>query len=283
MRTDLAEKVVFISGASGGIGRATAELFAEEGAFVALQAHSQTEELEEWVASKTWRERALLLSADVRESTEIEAAFEDTLSAWHRVDVCVVNAGIWPNQPLHLYQMGEQQVLHTLEVNLLGAMWTARAFMRALVGSGAHPDGDGASLIFVGSTAGRFGEAEHVDYSVSKAGMYGLVRTLKNEIVALDPYARVNMVEPGWTATPMAGETPQNDAIVKHITRTMSLRQIARAEDIARSICYLASPYLSRHVSGEIITVAGGMEGRSLWEDFEIHPDEVRQRLDPDL
>jgi len=194
-----------------------------------------------------------------------------------------VNAGIWPSQPLHLYQMAEQQVLDTLEVNLLGAIWTARAFLKALAASGPHPDGHGASLIFVGSTAGRFGEAEHTDYSVSKAGMYGLVRSLKNEIVALDPYGRVNMVEPGWTATPMAGDAPQNDAIVKHITRTMALRQIARSEDIARSIAYLASPYLSRHVSGEIITVAGGMEGRSLWEEFEIHPDEVRLRLDPDL
>jgi len=55
------------------------------------------------------------------------------------------------------------------------------------------------------------------------------------------------------------------------------------AEDIARTIVYLASPYLSRHVSGEVITVAGGMEGRMLWADFEIRPDEVRARLDPDL
>ena len=283
MRTDLAEKVVFITGASGGIGRATAELLASEGAYVALQAHSQREELEEWVHAQTWRERALLLNADVRESAEVDVAFEDTIAAWHRVDVCVVNAGIWPRQELHLHQMGEQRVLETLEVNLLGAIWTARAFLRCLADSGPHPDAHGASLIFVGSTAGRFGEAEHVDYSVSKAGMYGLVRTLKNEIVALDPYGRVNMVEPGWTATPMAGDTPQNDALVKHITRTMSLRQIARSEDIARTIAYLASPYLSRHVSGEIITVAGGMEGRTLWSEFEVRPDEVRARLDPDL
>jgi len=283
MRTDLAEKVVFITGASGGIGRATAELLAEEGAYVALQAHTQNEALEEWVAAKPWREQALLLSADVRESNEVDAAFQDTLAAWHRVDVCVVNAGIWPGQELHLHQMSEKRVLDTLEVNLLGAMWTAKSFLGALANSGPHPDGHGASLIFVGSTAGRFGEAEHVDYSVSKAGMYGLVRTLKNEIVVLDPFGRVNMVEPGWTATPMAGNTPQNDAMVKHITRTMALRQIARAEDIARTIGYLASPYLSRHVSGEVITVAGGMEGRSLWSDFEIHPDEVRLRLDPDL
>jgi len=62
----------------------------------------------------------------------------------------------------------------------------------------------------------------------------------------------------------------------------MPLRQIARAEDIARAVAFLSSPLLARHLSGEVLTVAGGMEGRTLWRESEIEADAVRRRLDPD-
>ena len=64
------------------------------------------------------------------------------------------------------------------------------------------PGPDGASIVFTGSTAGRFGEAGHVAYAAAKSALRGLVATLKNEIVAIDPKGRVNGVEPGWTLTP---------------------------------------------------------------------------------
>jgi 3-oxoacyl-[acyl-carrier protein] reductase len=134
----------------------------------------------------------------------------------------------------------------------------------------------------VGSTAGRFGEAGHCTYSVAKAGMYGLLRTLKNEIVALDPYGRVNMVEPGWTVTPMASAALEQAGVIEGVLRTMPLRQLARVEDIARAVLTLSSPRLSRHISGQRVTVAGGMEGRVQWAPEEIDPAAVRARLNQD-
>ena len=143
----------------------------------------------------------------------------------------------------------------------------------------ARDDGHGASLTFIGSTAGRFGEAMHSDYSTSKAGMYGLVRSLKNEVVKLDPFARVNMVEPGWTVTEMAREALDQPGKITGIAKTAALRQLARADDIARAVMMLSSPGASRHITGEVITVAGGMEGRTLWQPDEIDEEAIRKRV----
>jgi 3-oxoacyl-[acyl-carrier protein] reductase len=282
MESGLKEKVVCITGASGGIGRALAECFAEEGAQLVLCAYSQLEQLEEWVGAQEWSERALVAKTDVRQPRELKELHQRACERWGRVDVCVANAGIWPEESLALHEMSEERILHTVDVDLLGATWTARAFLASLAVCGPRKDGHGASLVFIGSTAGRFGEAGHCDYSLSKAGMYGLLRTLKNEIVQLDPFGRVNLVEPGWTATPMAEDSLQDDAAITQIARTMPLRQIARAQDIARAVAFLSSPLLARHLSGEVLTVAGGMEGRALWRETEIEADAVRRRLDPD-
>jgi 3-oxoacyl-[acyl-carrier protein] reductase len=144
-------------------------------------------------------------------------------------------------------------------------MWTARAFLTALRRVGPRPDGHGASLIFIGSTAGRFGEAGHAEYAATKAALRGLMLSLKNEIVHVDPWARVNLVDPGWTVTPMAQAELEKTGQIPQITRTMPLRRVASPEDVAGAVLFFASPALSRHVSGEAITVAGGMEGRVLW------------------
>jgi 3-oxoacyl-[acyl-carrier protein] reductase len=130
----------------------------------------------------------------------------------------------------------------------------------------------------IGSTAGRFGEAGHCDYAVSKAGMYGLLRSLKNEIVHTDPYARVNLLEPGWTVTEMAREALEKPGTIESALQSTPMQQLARPEDIARVALTLSSPYLSRHVSGQTITVAGGMEGRVQWQKDEIDPERVRAR-----
>jgi 3-oxoacyl-[acyl-carrier protein] reductase len=278
MDTGLEGKVVLVTGASGGIGRAVAEAFASEGARVALQGNRQFEELEERVAGEPWRDRALCVRADMKRPSEVDAAVRHVAAEWGRVDVCVANAGIWPPDELLLHEIAEVRIREVVEVNLLGAVWTARAFLAALARTGPRDDGQGASIVFTGSTAGRFGELGHADYAISKAGLLGLVRTLKNEIVHLDPYGRANMVEPGWTVTAMARPALEDPDKVRHAVRTMPMRQLARAEDIARSIVFLSSPLLARHVSGQVITAAGGMEGRLLWEEESIDVGAVRAR-----
>lgn len=279
MDLELADKVVFVTGASGGIGRALAEEFAAEGARLALCGSTRFDELERWHASVPWRERALCVRADTTSVLEISVAMERARKRFGRVDVCVANAGRWTPEAKLLHRADEERIRRNLEVNLLGSIWTARAFFEALSRGAPRDDGHGASLIFIGSTAGRFGEKGHAEYAAGKAGLAGLVHTLKNEIVELDPYARVNMIQPGWTVTHMARAALDEPGTIARVARTMPLQQLARAKDIARQALVLASPALSRHVSGEIVTVAGGMEGRVLWEATEIDEERIRRRL----
>ncbi len=282
MDLGLTGKTVLVTGAGGGIGRALAEAFAAEGAQLALHARSSFRGLSEWLTRQTWRDRAVALPGDVTRPAEMDDLFERAALRFGRVDSVVANAGIWPPEDVPLERMAEDRIRRTVEVNLLGAVWTARAFFRVLARTGPAADGAGATLTFVGSTAGRFGERFHTDYAVAKAGLRGLVLTLKNEIVALDPWGRVNMVEPGWTVTEMAKEALDVPGAIERVLRTTPVRQLARPADIARAVLFLASPRASRQVSGEMLTVAGGMEGRVRWQPSEIDPEQVKRRLDPD-
>ena len=280
MDTRLKDKVCLVTGASGGIGREIARLFADEGALLVLQGHTQFAELEEFVTDNGFADRSLCLRYDVSDREACFDAARQGAQRFGRLDICVANAGKWPPEDVSFESMSEERLRATLDANLFGAAFTAQAFMAELARSGPRNDEDGASLIFTGSTAARFGERFHADYSISKAAMYGMVRSLKNEITRIDPYARVNVVEPGWTKTHMARPALQQDDVVRNVVKTLAVRQIARAQDIARTVAFLASPALSRHISGEALTVAGGMEGRVLWEDGEIDVEGVRTRLD---
>jgi 3-oxoacyl-[acyl-carrier protein] reductase len=92
----------------------------------------------------------------------------------------------------------------------------------------------------------------------------GLLLSLKNEVVRIAPRARVNAVCPGWTASPMTRAELDDPELVRRVTRTMPLRKVARPEDVAAQVVALASDEISGHVTGQVITVAGGMEGRVL-------------------
>ena len=135
------------------------------------------------------------------------------------------------------------------------------------------------NVVLIASTAAVFGEAGHADYASAKAAIaYGLTRTLKNELGRLAPHTsgycggRVNCLCPGWTVVPrLAAKLGDHQAIQK-VAATMALPQLGRPEDVANTAIYLASDRLSRHVTGQTVVVAGGMEGRWLWQPEEIDP-----------
>jgi len=127
-------------------------------------------------------------------------------------------------------------------------------------------------LVLVASTAAIFGEAGNADYAAAKSAIaYGLARSLKNEIAQIAPRGRVNVVAPGWTVTPMTAGHLEADAVAR-ATATMPLRKVAEAEDIAAAIVWAASPVAAGHVTGQIITVASGMEGRLLNDPRQREP-----------
>jgi 3-oxoacyl-[acyl-carrier protein] reductase len=149
----------------------------------------------------------------------------------------------------------------TLRRNLTATFLTARAFLREVERNGR------GSLVLVASTAGLFGEAGHADYAAAKAAIaYGLTSSLKNEIVRIAPGGRVNCVSPGWTESPMTRGHVDPER-VRSVSRTMALRKVAQPEDVANQVVALASDRISGHVTGQVVTIAGGMEGRTLHED----------------
>ncbi|NNL86437.1 MAG: SDR family oxidoreductase [Myxococcales bacterium] len=278
MKSGLRDRVAWITGASGGIGRATAARFAEEGARLLLHAGSRLPALRAFADGLGLGERCLCVEGDVRDSAAVEAVADEGRRHFGRIDIVVANAGVWPPQDRPLHELSDARIRDVVEINQLGPLFTARAFLRQLAAApGRH---DGASICLVGSTAGRFGERGHVEYAATKAALLGLLRTLKNEIVQLDRRGRVNLVEPGWTHTQMTEETLSDDSMVRRALQTMPLRQVARADDVANAIVFFSSPALARHLSGQTLTVAGGMDGRVLWKEEEIDPGAVRAELD---
>jgi 3-oxoacyl-[acyl-carrier protein] reductase len=255
MDTGLAGKRVLVTGASGGIGSACARAFAAEGARVAIHYHRGRERAEELAAELGG---APVVGADLMDETQVAALFEEVRGHLGGVDVCAAVAGVWPSADEPVWELALERWEATLRANLTATFLTSRAFLREVERNG-H-----GSLVLVGSTAGRFGEAGHADYAAAKSAIQvGLLLSLKNEIVRIAPKGRVNAVAPGWTVSPMTRGSLDPE-VVDRVTRTMALRKVAAADDIARAVVVLASDELSGHITGELVTVAGGMEGRTI-------------------
>jgi 3-oxoacyl-[acyl-carrier protein] reductase len=255
METGLRRKRVLVTGASGGIGSACARAFADEGARVALHYHRGRDRVEE-VSRELGG--APCFGADLTQEGEVDRLFEQVAQALGTVDVCVGVAGAWPADDVPVWELSLARWEATLRANLTSAFLTARAFLREVARNG-H-----GSLVLISSTAGLFGEAGHADYAAAKSAVaHGLLLSLKNEIVRIAPHGRVNVVCPGWTRSPMT-RAALSDELLDRVTRTMPLRKVARPEDVAAQVVALASDRISGHVTGQVVTVAGGMEGRVL-------------------
>jgi 3-oxoacyl-[acyl-carrier protein] reductase len=252
MDTGLAGKGVVVTGASGGIGAACARAFAAEGARVVVHYHRG-------------EERARAVAAELADTVvvegEVDALFDAARATLGSIDACAAVAGVWPTPDEPVWELSLGRWEETLRQNLTATFLTARAFLREVARTG-H-----GSLVLVGSTAGVFGEAGHADYAAAKAALQGgLLLSLKNEITRIAPLGRVNAVAPGWTESPMTRGLVDPEA-VRRISRTMALRKVAQPEDVAAQVVALASDTISGHVTGQLVVVAGGMEGRTVHQD----------------
>jgi 3-oxoacyl-[acyl-carrier protein] reductase len=248
MKTGLRGNRILVTGASGGIGSACVRAFLDEGAEV-IAHFNQGRERAEALGD------VQLVQADLTKEDEADRLFEEAGA----LDACAAVAGVWPSEDVPAWELPLERWEDTLRLSLTAAFLTARGFLRSVERSGR------GSLVMVGSTAGVFGEAGHADYAAAKSAIaYGLLLSLKNEIVRVAPGGRVNCVCPGWTRSPMTRREVEDPELVDRVTRTMALRKVATPEDVARQIVVLSSDELSGHVSGQIVMVAGGMEGRTI-------------------
>lgn len=258
MDTELRGKGVLVTGGAGGIGTALVRAFSDEGAKVAV--HYRAREAQ---ARKLATEvGGAAVGADLTVEAEVDALVPASVAALGRLDVLVCNAGVWPAPDESVWEMSLARWRRTLAENLDSVFLCCRAFLRHVSTTGV------GNIVIVSSTAGLFGEAGHADYAAAKGALAsGFVRSLKNELGRIAPLGRVNVVCPGWTEVDRNRAKLEAEGFVKRVTRTMPLRKVGQPEDVARVAVTLASDRISGHVTGEVITVAGGMEGRVLHDD----------------
>jgi NAD(P)-dependent dehydrogenase (short-subunit alcohol dehydrogenase family) len=185
------DKVVLVTGASSGIGQATALAFAAAGARVALV--SRRRAALEAVARKAGKRRTLVVPADVTDRAQVRAAFERVVTAWGRVDIVVNNAGVL--LPAAVVEMAGADLEAMLRVNLFGALFVMQEAVRQMRAQG------GGSIVNVASLAGRRGVSPLGGYCATKFALVGLTEALRTELHG-EPI-HVALVEPGVVDTPM--------------------------------------------------------------------------------
>ena len=239
---------VLITGGSRGIGRATALLFAQAGADVALSYVSNQKAAEEVLKSvEMLGRRCLVYKAEMSSRSAIDRMVGDILVQWGELDTLVNNAGVWTY--LEMGRMDDAVYRETIGINVDGVFYATNAVVPAMK---EHRRG---SIINVTSTAGVRGEAFHSHYAASKGALHSLTKSLA---VELAPFGiRVNAVAPGWVDTDMSAPSFSELGFKEKVRQTIPLRRIPPAEDIAGPILFLASD-LARHVTGEILDVNGG-------------------------
>lgn len=252
METGLRDKVALVTGGAGGIGQAICRQFAEEGAKVVVHYHTSSEEAEE-LATEIG---GMTIHADLRVTSQAEEMVDRIVSQMGALDICIANSGLYPPEPRPMWEIDEERWESTILSNLGVTANTSRSFLSHVSERGS------GSLILVGSTAGIFGEAGHSDYAAAKGAITtGLLLSLKNEVSSLGS-VRVNAVAPGWTLTAKKAESGLDEGVMERAKSTMALKKLATPNDVARAIVVLSSDVLSGHITGQIVEVAGGMEGR---------------------
>jgi 3-oxoacyl-[acyl-carrier protein] reductase len=245
---NLLGRKTLITGGSRGIGRAAAVLFAKAGSDVAFTFASREDAASGVKAEVEATGRACLpFQCDISNEREVRAVVAEVERAWGTVDVLVNNAGIWT-----YLEMGSSDTRSWKEmsaVNLDSAYYFCDAVLPLMKRQNR------GWIINVGSTAGIRGEAHHSHYAATKGAMNALTKSWAVEFAPWN--IRVNCVAPGWVDTDMCAGVFSDAAFRESVRRSIPLKRIPSAEDIAGPILFLASE-LARHITGAIINVNGG-------------------------
>ena len=244
---DLKGRVVLITGASRGIGRAVALLCARAGADVIVnyrndeKSASETGEL-----CRQHGTRAIVVKADVGNKADVDTMLQRSLAEFGRVDVLVNNAGLWERNPID--DLSDERLRETIDTNVLGTFYPTAAVVPIMKRQG------GGVVVNIASTAGQRGEAFHSPYAASKGAVISLTKSLAAELAADN--IRVNCVAPGWVITDMSRASldgPEGDTVRAQIP----LGRAATPEEIAAPVLFLASD-MATFITGEILNVNGG-------------------------
>jgi len=242
-----AGKTAIITGASRGVGRATAIRLAEASANVVVNyLKSEDKAIEVVKECQTRGVEAIAVQGDVSEWREAQHLAHKTIEKFDKVDLLVLNAGIWEGAPIE--EMSEEVWNKVLNTNLKAAWAMTKACVPAM------KKRETGAIVLVSSTAGQRGEANFSNYAASKGGQISFTKALATELC---PKIRVNAVAPGWIETAMVRPAFEDENYKQSVIDSIPLRRVATADDVALSICFLLSDW-SRHITGEILNINGG-------------------------
>jgi NAD(P)-dependent dehydrogenase (short-subunit alcohol dehydrogenase family) len=253
------QRIAVITGAAQGIGRRTAEVFAERGYSLALI------DLRSMAATiHAARERGatvLELIGDISLEKIVTAFASRVKDELLRPDVLVNNAGISFIAPAE--NISAADFRHVLEVNLVAPFLLAKAFGSMMLAAGS------GSIINVASVAGLLGIADRAAYNASKHGLIGLTRTLAAEWGGRG--VRVNAVCPGWVKTEMdTADQAGGGYTDADITSRVPMGRFASPDDIANAIAFLADEHASGYINGHTLSVDGGWFADGSWDSLRL-------------
>jgi 3-oxoacyl-[acyl-carrier protein] reductase len=242
-----AGKTAIITGASRGVGRATALRLAEAGADVVVNYLSREDAANEVVLEcKSKGVEAIAVQGDVSQWADAHNLANKTIEKFGKIDLLVLNAGIWEGSPIE--EMSEETWNRVLNTNLKAAWAMSKACVPSMKKQ------ESGAIVLVSSTAGQRGEANFSNYAASKGGQISFTKALASELC---PKIRVNCVAPGWIETAMVRPVFEDENYKASVMKSIPLNRMALTDDVALSICFLLSDW-SRHITGEILNVNGG-------------------------
>jgi 3-oxoacyl-[acyl-carrier protein] reductase len=251
----MSERVVIVTGAAAGIGRATARRFARDGARIA--AWDVRAEAPEALVAELRAEGgdAVFQKVDVTGADEVEAAVAAVVERWGRIDVLVNNAGILKDGQLVKWKDGQQVSAMSerdfdavVSVNLKGVFLCTRAVVPHMIRCG------GGAILNASSVVGHYGNFGQTNYAATKAGVINMTRTWARELGRYK--IRVNAVAPGFIATEMVQAMPEK--VLASMVEHTPIGRMGRPEDIAEAYFWLASD-AAGFVHGTVLSVDGGL------------------------
>ena len=249
-------KTALITGGSRGIGAETVRLFAQAGARVAFSYKQARERAAALADECGGPERCVAIAQELATPEDGRALVRAAVKALGRLDILVVNHGIWPPHDAPIATMSDWQWRQTMGINLdsvFGVVQGAVAQMERQ--ERAAGDGAVGQVVLISSTAGQRGEANHADYAVTKGALISLTKSLSSELAPKG--IRVNCVAPGWVLTEMSAPTLKDPELGARATALIPVGRPGTPLEIAGPVLFLCTP-LAGFISGEVLNVNGG-------------------------